>query len=140
MKGLATLIRLAKFNLDEKRRQLAELERLREHLLRSLDKLAVEVSREQQTAAESQDPFTGYASYARAALDRRAVIEQSLADLAPQLGAAAEAVTAAFQEFKRYELAEENNHRRAAAKDRRREQARLDETGLSRFQRARRSG
>ena len=50
------------------------------------------------------------------------------------------AVTAAFQEMKRYEIAEENHRRRAQDKQRRREQAQLDETGLSRFQRTRQTG
>jgi len=136
VKGLPTLIRLSKFRLDEARRQLAELERLREHLLQGLQRLAAEVAREQQVAAASQDPHSGYASYARAAMARRATIEQSLADLARKLGDAANAVTAAFQEMKRYELAEEHNRRRGEGKRKRREAAALDETALGRFHRA----
>jgi flagellar protein FliJ len=140
MKGMGTLIRLAKFRLDEARRQLAELERLRAHLHHGLERLAGEVTREQQVATQAQGPFTGYDSYARAALGRRATIEQSIADLTPKLGDAEAAVTAAFQEMKRYELAAENHRRRATEKQRRRDQAALDETGLSRFQRARQTG
>ena len=139
MKGLSTLIRLAKFRLDEARRQLAQLERLREHLLHSLDRLAAEVTREQQIAAASDDPRTCYANFARAAMARRGTIEASLADLAPKLGDAANVVTAAFQEMKRYELTEEHNRRRANDKRKRREGAALDETALSRFQRAKAS-
>jgi flagellar protein FliJ len=140
MKGMATLVRLAKFRLDEARRQLAELERLREHLHKSLDKLANELAQEQQAAGRSGEAFNGYAAYARAAMGRRATIEQSIADLAPSLTEAEEAVTSAFQEMKRYELAEEHRQRRADEKRRRREQAALDETGLTRFQRARQVG
>jgi flagellar protein FliJ len=140
MKGMATLVRLAKFRLDEARRQLAELERLREHLNKSLDKLANEVAQEQQAASRSGDTFNGYAAYAKAAMGRRATIERSIADLVPSLTEAEEAVTAAFQEMKRYELAEEHRQRRIDEKRRRREQAVLDETGLTRFQRARQVG
>jgi flagellar protein FliJ len=142
MKGIGTLIRLAKFRLDEARRQLAELERLRAHLHQSLDRLASEVSREQQQATQTQikDPYSGYAAYARVAMDRRSTIEQSIADLAPKLGEAEAAVTAAFQEMKRYEIAEDNHRRRAQEKQQRREQTQLDETGLSRFQRTRQAG
>lgn len=140
MKGMATLVRLAKFRLDEARRQLAELERLREHLNKSLDKLANEVAQEQQAAGRSGDAFNGYAAYAKAAMGRRATIERSIADLVPSLTEAEEAVTAAFQEMKRYELGEEHRQRRVDEKRRRREQAALDETGLTRFQRARQVG
>ena len=140
MKGMATLVRLAKFRLDEARRQLAELERLREHLNKSLEKLANELTQEQQAAGRSGEAFNGYAAYARAAMGRRATIEQSIAELAPSLAEAEEAVTAAFQEMKRYELAEEHRQRRTEEKRRRREQTTLDETGLTRFQRARQVG
>lgn len=140
MKGMATLVRLAKFRLDEARRQLAELERLREHLNKSLDKLADEVAQEQQVAGRSGEAFNGYAAFAKAAMGRRAIIEQSIAELVPSLTEAEAAVTAAFQEMKRYELAEEHRLRRAEDKRRRRDQAVLDETGLARFQRARQVG
>ena len=140
MKGLNTLIRLAKFRLDEARRQLAELERLRASFTQGLEKLAAEVAREQQVAAQSVEPHNGYAAYARAAMARRGTIEKSLDDLGPMLGQAEAAVTAAFQEMKRYELAEAHHRRRAEDKARKREAAALDATALSRFQRARQVG
>lgn len=140
MKGLPTLIRLAKFRLDEARRQLAELERLREHLGQGLDRLAAEVAREQKAAATSHEANTGYANYARAAMARRATIEQSIADLLPKLDEAANVVSEAFQEMKRYELAEENHRRRDLERRQRRDTAALDETALSRYQRARQAG
>src|SRR5689334_13577878 len=121
MKGLSTLIRLAKFRLDETRRQLAELERLRENFTKGLEKLAAEVTREQQVATQSMEPHNGYAAYARAAMTRRGTIEKSLGDLAPMLAQAEAAVTEAFQEMKRYELAEEHHRRRAEERARKRD-------------------
>jgi len=140
MKGLTTLARLAKFELDEARRQLAGLERLRDHLQQSLARLAEELAREQALAEQSWEAGRNYAAYARAAIERRGVMQKSLDDLAPRLAVAAEAVTEAYQTLKRYELAIEHRERAQAVRNQRREQAALDQTALSRFQRQRPAG
>jgi flagellar export protein FliJ len=140
MKGLDTLARLAKFELDAARRQLAGLEQLRDHFQLGLQRLASDLGREQALAAESWEAGRSYAAYARAMIQRRSVMQKSLDDLAPRLAEAADVVTEAYQTLKRYELAIEHRQRLAAAQAQRREQAALDATALSRFQRARGTG
>jgi flagellar protein FliJ len=135
MKGLPNLIRLHRWRLDEKRRDLAELERLADDLKNRARNLEEEIRSEQNTAKGSTEAAFGYANYAQAAIARRAKIAATMAEVKSQIAAAAAEVTAQFQELKRLEIAQ--THREQAERQRmaKAEQAMYDELGLSSHQR-----
>lgn len=135
MSSLTSVIRLHKWQLDEKRRALAELQNLHDRLLSELDRLREEIHHEQETARTDQSVAFGYASFARAALDRGRRLQQSIAQVETQITVATDEMAEAFQELKRYELAEEERLRREREKLRRKEEAMLDETALVGFRR-----
>ena len=137
MKGLGTLIRYKKWNLDEKRSALAELERLERNLRAELVSLADELKAEQVVAQASSEGSYAYADYARAVRDRGARIEESLASMQKQADGMRDDVAEAFEELKRYELTQANQERDARREADRREQVVLDEIGQDGYRRRR---
>lgn len=137
MSELQTLIRLHKWKLDEKRRALAELQAFRERLEDQKSRLEEEIRAEQDKARVSEAGTYGYGHYARAVIERRRRLDESIAEVERQIAAATEEMAVAFQELKRYELAQESRDRREREKQRRKEAAALDEVGLTGFMRRR---
>lgn len=135
MKGLPNLIRLHRWRLDEKRRRLTDLERLAAELRERRARLAAELRAEQEAARSSIEGQFIYGSYARAVIERREKLAQSIASAEEEVAEAAAQVTEAFQELKRFELAQAQRERAVRARAARIEQALLDETGLERYRR-----
>lgn len=137
MRELDTLIRLHRWQLAEKRRELVELEVLAERFQEELRALDDEVARETAAAeAEPQLPM-GFAAYLRASRKRRQRLEQSIAQVEEQIAAARDRITAAFQELKGYEVARDNRKKRADDRRRQRETVEMDEVAVTGFQRRR---
>jgi flagellar protein FliJ len=135
--GLHTLIRLHKWRLDEKRRALAELQALADKLAQDTARLEREILAEQEIARTSPEASFGYGNFAKQAIERRRRLAESLAQVEHQISEATEEMAEAFQELKRYELAQEGRDRRDEAKRKTRENAALDEVALSGFTRRR---
>jgi flagellar protein FliJ len=109
-------VRLHRWQLDERRRQLADL-----------DQLALKLRREAERLRDGETRPTD---------ERRERIGESLASVEQQITLAREALAAAYQEMKRYEVAAAN---RLMQPQRRLERARSEAAGLSlRAPRARR--
>src|SRR3712207_5758861 len=124
--GLHTLIRLHKWRLDEKRKALTELQGLADRLADEARRLEEEVANEQQIARASAEVSYSYANFARVAIDRRRKLAQSIAQVEAQIATAREEMAEAFQELKRYELAQEGRDRRKAEELRHKENAMLE--------------
>lgn len=139
MRGLDGIIRLRKWQLDEVRRALADLEKMRADLIADLDQLANEVDREQTVAAD--DPATAnYGAYARGVIDRRETLRRSIGEVDQAIKAKRDEVTEAFRELKKYEIATARAHERELLAADRREQAEGDEVGLQIYRRRNRGG
>lgn len=130
MRSLDTLIRVHQMRLDERRRALAELDRLRASLRAEQDRLEAEIAAEQETARSDAAAAFAYGAYARAAIERRARLAASLDDVSVRIEAAEAAVREAFEELKRHEIARASRARRARAEAERRDQIRLDEMAI----------
>ena len=105
MSTLDSLIRLHRWQLDEQRRRVAELEALAAKLRDDLRRLDVEQASEQEFAGRSPEASFGYGSYATSLIERRRKLSESLADTEQRTATAREALAEAFQEAKRYEIA-----------------------------------
>lgn len=139
MSDIDSLIRLSRWRVDEKRKALAELEALADHLKSETVRLTQELEREKAIAGAQNDPAPGLGAYVRAALERQAHLAQSKADVESRIVAAREEIAEAFEELKRYEIVQSDRQQRALLRQRRRETATLDEIGLTRHQRQQRS-
>jgi flagellar FliJ protein len=114
MKSRDTLIRLKKFQVDEKRRKVAQIE----SMIADFDRMAVDLEREirvEQERAGIHDPgHFAYPTYAKAANQRRENIKRSADELKVQLDAAKDALADAFEELKKVEQLDERDRERAA--------------------------
>ena len=135
MTALDQLVRVHRWNLDEKRQKLAQLEHLRERLTGNIDALEAELRHEQEAASRSAVTSIALPAFIRATQDRRRKIEESIAGVDRSIAAARDEIMDAFQEFKKYETAHGNHQRREAQKQSKREQNAADEIGLQQHQR-----
>jgi flagellar export protein FliJ len=133
--SLKTVIRLHKTQLDEKRRELVELQNLGDQLHGQLHQLDAEVLHEQQIASLHPEVAFSFASYIREARVRRQRLEHQIAHVNEKISIATDAMAEAFQELKRFELAEEERVRCEKAELRHKEELMLDETALVGFRR-----
>ena len=136
MKSRDTLIRLKKFQVDEKRRKVMQIE----SMIAEFDRMGVELEREiktEQDRANIHDPsHFAYPTYAKAAIQRRENIKQSADELRMQLNDAKEALAEAFEELKKVELLDERDQMRERAAEAAFEQSELDGIGLMRARNA----
>lgn len=135
MRGLPSLIRLHKWQLEEQQRKLAQLEGLKQQFVARIRILDAEVAAESSAVGGSSEAGHVLGSYIQASLQRRRHLEQSVAGVQSQTDEVREQVAEAFQELKRFELAQEQQLRRERKATRRRERVQEDEIGLNMFRR-----
>jgi flagellar export protein FliJ len=85
MKSRDTLIRLKRFQAEEKRRRVAQIEAMIAEFGRMAADLDREIALEEQRSGISDMSHFAYSTYARAARGRRDNLKQSSEDLRPQL-------------------------------------------------------
>jgi flagellar export protein FliJ len=117
MKSRETLIRLKRFHVDEKRRQVAQIETMIAEFERMAADLDREIAVEQERAGIADPAHFAYPTYAKAALTRRDNLKRSGADLKQQLDDARAAFDEAMDELKKVESLEERDQRDRSDKD-----------------------
>jgi flagellar export protein FliJ len=132
MKSRETLIRLKKFQVDEKRRRVAQIEGMIAEFDRISGDLDREIKTEQDRAGIHDPGHFAYPTYAKAAMQRRENLKRSVSELRAQLDDAQAALGEAFEELKKVELLDERDQMRERAEEEAREQAELDAIGLMR--------
>jgi len=130
MKSRDTLIRLKKFQVDDKRRRVAQIEAMIadfERMARDLDR---EIQSEQDKVGIHDPAHYAYPTYAKAAMTRRDNLNRSADELREQLTEAKDALSEAFEELKKVELLGERDQQRERSLEEAREQSELDRIGL----------
>ena len=132
MKSRETLVRLKKFQLDEKRRKVAQIETM----IAEFDRVAGELEREiriEQDRAGIHDPaHFAYPTYAKAAIARRENLRRSVGELRIQLEDAKSALGEAFDDLRKVELLDVRDQMREREADTASEPRELHEAGLLR--------
>src|SRR5499427_8730825 len=132
MKSRDTLIRLKKFQVDERRRKVAQIEGMIAEFERMATDLDREIKTEQERAGIHDPAHFAYPTYAKAAMARKDNLKRSADELKVQLDDAKAALGEAFEELKKVELLDERDQARERADENAREQAELDAVGLMR--------
>jgi flagellar export protein FliJ len=132
MKSRETLIRLKKFQVDEKRRKVMQIETMIAEFDRMGADLEREIKTEQERAGIHDPTHFAYPTYAKAAIQRRENLKRSADELKVQLNDAKELLSEAFEELKKVELLDERDQARERAAEAAEEQAELDAIGLLR--------
>jgi len=139
-RGMTGMIRLHKWQLDEKRRDMVALEKMRQDLLLNLAELEQELITEQKKVAESPVISITYAGYAQQVMVRRLNMVNSIVDLEASIENKKDQVTEAFKELKKYEVVEQRKQERKRVQQNLREQNELDELAINIHRRQQNSG
>ena len=127
MKSRNAIMRLVRFQVDEKRRRIAQIELMIAEFDRVATDLDREIALEEQRAGISDKSHFAYPTYARAAAHRRENLVRSTYELREQLADARRELGEVSEELKRLEILDDRERSANSA----REQAELDRIGLA---------
>ncbi len=130
-----SLIRLKKFQVDEKRRQVAQIEMMVADFERMASDLDQQIDIEHQKTGISDVAHFAYSTFAKAALARRDNLLASANDMREKLEGAQDGLAEAVEDLKKIELLDQREHGREVAEQAKVEQADLDEIGRFRHMR-----
>jgi flagellar export protein FliJ len=130
-----SLIRLKKFQVDEKRRQVAQIEMMIADFERMASELDQQIEIEHTKTGISDVAHFAYSTFAKAALTRRDNLLNSASDMRGKLEAAQDSLAEALEDLKKVELLDQREHQREAAEQLKVEQSEYDEIGRLRFSR-----
>src|ERR1043165_3661281 len=114
MKSRDAVIRLKKFQVNEKRRKLMQIESMAAEFDRMAGDLDREIKVEQDRAGIHDPSHFAYPTYAKAAAGRRENLKRSADELKAQRADAEAALAEALEELKKVELLDERDRERAA--------------------------
>ncbi len=136
MKSRESVIRLRKFQVDEKRRRTIQIETMISEFERMSGELEREIKAEQDRAGIQDPSHFAYPTYAKAANQRKENLKRSIDELRMQLEDAKLALAEAFEELKKVELLDERDQARERADVSVRDALELDPIGLMRMRSA----
>ena len=103
MKSRDTLIRLKRFQVEDRRRRLAQIERMISEFSRMAGDLDREIANEEKRAGIADPTHFAYPTYARAAIVRRDNLKHSAGELNGQLEDAKARLDEALEELRKVE-------------------------------------
>lgn len=131
MRSRDSLIRLHRFQVDEKRRHVTEIETMIADFRRKEMELEQQIAAEQDRSGITDVTHFAYPTFAKAARERCENLAKSIAELETQLDAAKGDLSEAFAELKKFELLQDKATIRVKAEMAGREQAEMDDIGLA---------
>ena len=111
VKSRENLVRLKQFQVNEKRRQLAQLDAMIAEFDRMAAELGIQIAAEEKKAGITDVNHFAYPTFAKAARLRRDNLKNSRQDLARQRGIAESSLVEAGTELARAELLESRDTR-----------------------------
>jgi flagellar export protein FliJ len=127
MKSRDSLIRLKRFQVDEKRRQVTQIEMMIADFTRMVTDLDDQIVAEQNRVGIHDVTHFAYPTFAKAAIQRRDNLKVSIHDLEVKLAGARDELSIAVEDLKKIELIEERDQLRERAERDAAEQESLDE-------------
>ena len=130
-----SLIRLKKFQVDEKRRVVSQIELMVADFERMASELDQQIEIEHTKTGITDTAHFAYSTFAKAALQRRDNLLASADDMKGKLEAAQDDLTEAVEELKKVELLSQRETAREDAEEAKAEQSDFDEIGRLRHTR-----
>jgi flagellar FliJ protein len=103
MKSRDTLIRLKRFQVEERRRRVRQIEMMSAEFNRMIADLDREIANEEKRSGISDPAHFAYPTYARAATGRRDNLKSSIVELGSQIDDAKAALEEALAELQKLE-------------------------------------
>ena len=122
-----SLIRLKKFQVDEKRRQLTQIEMMVADFERMAAELDQQIDIEHHKTGISDVAHFAYSTFAKAAIARGDNLLASANDMRGKLEGAQDALAEAIEDLKKVELLDQREQGREVAAEAKVEQAEFDE-------------
>lgn len=132
MKRQHTLIRLRKFRVDELQRRMADINGMQADVEKKMADLEDSVTREKMRAADSDIGRLAFPSFLRSIEIRRQNLQNTLQEIERERQACQDELSEAYQDLKSLEIAAEQQEKRMAEAENRRNQARMDELAMVR--------
>jgi len=126
MKSRDSNIRLKRFQVDERRRKVAQIEAMIAEFERIASELDHEIQAEQERTGIHDPAHFAYSTYAKAAIGRSENLKRSTEELIGQLDRARTALQESFEELKKVELLDERDQMRERPAEAARETGELD--------------
>ena len=130
-----SLIRLKKFQVDEKRRQVTQIEMMVADFERMAAELDQQIEIEHKKTGISDVAHFAYSTFAKAAITRRDNLLTSAGDMKSKLEAAQDELAEAIEDLKKVELLDQREHQRDVAEQAKLEQDQYDEIARMRRRR-----
>lgn len=130
-----SLIRLKKFQVDEKRRQVTQIEMMVADFERMAAELDQQIEIEHTKTGISDVAHFAYSTFAKAALTRRDNLLASANDMKSKLEAAQDALAEALEDLKKVELLDQREAQRERDEQNKLEQEGYDEVARLRYRR-----
>lgn len=130
-KDLKTLIRVHKFELDEKQRKLGNLLRFEQALQNRKILLAKRFVEEEQAANSNSVAALTFGAYVDWHIEENKRVDRALEENRQEILLMRDEIIEAYQELKTLEITQENRDKRELAELERKTNAMLDEIGLT---------
>lgn len=130
-----SLIRLKKFQVDEHRRALSQIEMMIADFERMAAELDQQIELEHSKTGISDASHFAYSTFAKAALTRRDNLMKSADDMREKLESAQDQLAESLEELKKVETLSERENQRQRAEENKAEQAEYDEIARMRHSR-----
>ena len=126
-KTIPSLIRVHKWEVDEKRQALARLQDAQDKLIEARKKQDKELETEKKAALQNPEQSMTFGAYVESYLQKKDELEKMIADLQNEINAARDDLADAFRELKVYEVLQEQHEQAEKLENDRKEQKYLDE-------------
>lgn len=133
MKGIETLIRLHRQNLDVKRVYRTGLETNRSKVERRALNMQIELEKERTAATGSLEALQAFPAYAEQMIQQMRALAAEMIVIDQEVSRLNDEIAEAFQTLKSYELTRDDRIKRQAAEQARHDVAELDEIGSVQF-------
>ena len=129
--AFSTLSRIQKFNIDEKRKVLAEFLRTEEEIENRLKKLNQDFEREKKYSQENENQDFG--KYLRRYLETREAVEMELLQIREKIEKIKDEIADLFKEQKTFDIVDDNRKKAKQKENDDKEQKSIDEIGTNKY-------
>ena len=133
MQKIETMIKVHKWNLDEKRQQLHDLKKLLEQFEQQEQKLNEEFEKEKEALKKQGDVKADFVNYKKLIESRKKTLHDSMDSVEEQIKVAEKEMLDAFQKLKKFELIRDNAQQKSRKKRELKFQKQLDEVGINQY-------
>lgn len=135
MKGLPSLIKLKKREIDTQHREIAQLEAEHRKLAKEEKRLADELHRERSLAAEQPEMSPFYGDYSHANEQKQERLRELQQTILQEIDIRKEKMAELFGELKKFEITQSNILAEQRKQQEKHEQERLDEIAIDQHRR-----